>query len=178
MTIRQTTLAAAFALAAIGPAHAEGLKPLQGQVIDLGDVSGVAYFTVERDGFRVVATLAKKGEEAVRCVVEAVLDPGQSLTLSTPHEAGTPARRGRLHQEGRHGACPQWRRRRWLTRCSPTRRPRRSRTERGPPNRQRRERRGSTSRLGNRLCPGATRVFRLPRRYVTRLPDSLNAKGD
>jgi hypothetical protein len=42
MMIRQTTLAAAFALAAIGPAHAEGLKPLQGQVIDLGDVSGVA----------------------------------------------------------------------------------------------------------------------------------------
>ncbi len=65
MTIRQTTLAAAFALAAIGPAHAEGLKPLQGQVIDLGDVSGVAYYTVERDGFRVVATLAKKDEDAV-----------------------------------------------------------------------------------------------------------------
>jgi hypothetical protein len=42
MMIRQTTLAAAFALAAIGPAHAEGLKPLQGQVIDLGDGSGVA----------------------------------------------------------------------------------------------------------------------------------------
>jgi hypothetical protein len=53
MTIRQTTLAAAFALAAIGPAHAhaEGLKPLQGQVIDLGDMSGVAYYTVEHDGF-------------------------------------------------------------------------------------------------------------------------------
>jgi hypothetical protein len=40
MTIRQTTLAAALALASIGPAHAEGLKPLQGQVVDLGD--GVA----------------------------------------------------------------------------------------------------------------------------------------
>jgi hypothetical protein len=39
MTIRQTTLAA---LAAIGPARAEGLKPLQGQVIELGDGSGVA----------------------------------------------------------------------------------------------------------------------------------------
>ncbi len=90
MTIRQTTLAAAFALAAIGPAHAEGLKPLQGQVIDLGDVSGVAYYTVERDGFRVVATLAKKGEGGVPVRVEAVLDPGQSLTLSTPHETGTP----------------------------------------------------------------------------------------
>jgi hypothetical protein len=60
MAIRQAILAAVFALAAIGPAHAEGLKPLQGQVIDLGDVSGVAYCTVERDGFRVVATSRKR----------------------------------------------------------------------------------------------------------------------
>jgi hypothetical protein len=42
MTIRQTTLAAAFAFATCGPAHAEGLKPLQGQVIDLGDGSAIA----------------------------------------------------------------------------------------------------------------------------------------
>ena len=67
-----------------------GLKPLQGEVIDLGDVSGVAYYTVERDGFRVVATLAKKDEDAVPVRVVVVLAPGQSLTLSTPHEAGTP----------------------------------------------------------------------------------------
>jgi hypothetical protein len=91
MNIKQTTLAAAFALAAIGPAHAEGLKPLHGQVIDLGDVSGVAYYTVERDGFRVVATLAKKDEDALPVRVVAVLAPDQSLTLSTPHEAGAPA---------------------------------------------------------------------------------------
>ena len=91
MTIRQTTLAAAFALAAIGPARAEGLKPLQGEVIDLGDVSGVAYYTVERDGFRVVATLAKKDEDTVPVRVVAVLAPDQSLTLSTPREWGTPA---------------------------------------------------------------------------------------
>jgi hypothetical protein len=91
MTIRQTTLAAAFALAAIGPAHAEGLKPLHGQVINLGDVSGVAYYTVERDGFRVVATLAKQDEDAVPVRVVAVLAPDQSLTLSIPHEARTPA---------------------------------------------------------------------------------------
>jgi len=90
MTIRQTTLAAALALASIGPAHAEGLKPLHGQVIDLGDVSGVAYYTVERDGFRVVATLAKKDEDAVPVRVVAVLARDQSLTLSTPREAGTP----------------------------------------------------------------------------------------
>jgi hypothetical protein len=43
MNIKQTTLAAALALLSIGPAHAEGLKPFQGRVIDLGDVSGVAY---------------------------------------------------------------------------------------------------------------------------------------
>jgi hypothetical protein len=89
MTIRQTTIAAAFALAAIGPARAEGLKPLQGEVIDLGDVSGVAYYTVERDGFRVVATLAKKDEDAVPVRVVAVLAPGQDL------------------QASRHGARPQ-----------------------------------------------------------------------
>jgi len=91
MTIRQTSLAAALALASIGPAHAEGLRPLQGQVIDLGDVSGVVYYTVERDGFRVVATLAKKDEDAVPVRVVAVLAPDQSLTLSTPRETGAPA---------------------------------------------------------------------------------------
>jgi len=91
MTIRQTTLAAALALASIGPAHAEGLRPLQGQVIDLGEVSGVVYYTVERDGFRVVATLAKNDEDAVPVRVVAVLGPDQSLTFSTPHEWGTPA---------------------------------------------------------------------------------------
>src|SRR5580693_6446334 len=53
-------------------------------------VSGVAYYTVERDGFRVVATLAKKDEDAAPVRVEAVLAPDQSLTLSNPREAGTP----------------------------------------------------------------------------------------
>jgi hypothetical protein len=91
MNIKQTTLAAAVALLSIGPAHAEGLKPFQGKVIDLGDVSGVAYYTVERDGFRVVATLAKKAEDAVPVRVVATLAPNQSLTLSTPHEPGAAA---------------------------------------------------------------------------------------
>ena len=74
----------------ISRSSAEGLKPLQGQAIDLGDLCAVAYYTVERDGFRVVATLAKKDEDAVPVRVVAVLGPDQSLTLSTPHEAGTP----------------------------------------------------------------------------------------
>jgi hypothetical protein len=90
MTIHQAALAATLALASISPAQAEELRPLQGQVIDLGDVSGVAYYSVERDGFRVVA-LAKKDEDAVPMRVVAVLSPDQSLTLSTPREWGTPA---------------------------------------------------------------------------------------
>jgi hypothetical protein len=88
MNIKQTTLAAALAMLSIGPAHAEGLKPFQGRVIDLGDVSGVAYYSVERDGFRVVATLAEKAEDAVPVRIVAMLAPDQNLTLSTPHEAG------------------------------------------------------------------------------------------
>jgi hypothetical protein len=107
MTIRQTTLAAAFALAAIGPAHAEGLKPLQDRVIDLGDLSGVAYYTVERDGFRVVATLAKQDEDAVPVRVVAVLGPRPKPDALHPARGGHPGRRGRDHQAGRYGACPQ-----------------------------------------------------------------------
>jgi hypothetical protein len=91
MNIKQTTLAAALAVLSVGPAHAEGLKPFQGRTIDLGDASGVAYYTIERDGFRVVATLAKKAEDASPVRIVSVLSPGQSLTLSTPHEAGAPA---------------------------------------------------------------------------------------
>ena len=45
-----------------------------------GDVSGVAYYTIERDGFRVVATLAKKGEDAVPVRVVAMLAPGHELS--------------------------------------------------------------------------------------------------
>ena len=45
----------------------------------------------ERDGFRVVATLAKKDEDAVPVRVVVVLAPTKNLTLSTPHEAGAPA---------------------------------------------------------------------------------------
>ncbi len=82
-------MAAALALAVVGPIQAEGLKPIQGQGIDLGAVSGVAYYTVERDGFRVIATLAQ-GEDATPVRFEATLAPGQSVLLSTPRGAGIP----------------------------------------------------------------------------------------
>jgi predicted aconitase len=87
MRIHRTILAATFALAAVGAAHADEAQPIQGRSIDLGQVSGVAYYTVERDGFRVVATLAQ-GAAGTPVRIEAVLAPGQSVVLSTPREAG------------------------------------------------------------------------------------------
>ena len=91
MTIRRTILAAAVALAFVGTARAEGPEPGQARSIDLGAVSGIAYYTVERGGFRVVVTLAPRSEDApVPVRFEAVLAPGQSVVLSTPRGAGSP----------------------------------------------------------------------------------------
>jgi hypothetical protein len=73
------------------PASAERLQPVQAHAVDLGAASGVAYYTVERDGFRVVVTLAQRDEDATAPVrFEAVLAPGQSVVLSAPREAGIP----------------------------------------------------------------------------------------
>ena len=87
MTTFRTILAGVFAFASIGAAHAEVLRPTEGRSIDLGELSGVAYYTVERDGFRVVATLAE-GEAGTPVRVEAVLAPEQSIVLSVPRAAG------------------------------------------------------------------------------------------
>src|SRR5215470_591858 len=87
MSIRSILFAAAFGIAALAPARADGLRPMEGKSIDLGGISGIAYYTVERDGFHVVATLAQ-GEVGTPIRVVAVLAPGQSLVLSTPHNVG------------------------------------------------------------------------------------------
>ena len=87
MTTFRTILGAAFVLASISAAHADGLRPTEGRRIDLGALSGVAYYTVERDGFRVVATFAE-GEAGTPVRVEAMLAAGQSIVLSVPRAAG------------------------------------------------------------------------------------------
>ncbi len=98
MTIRPLALAAVLALAA-APTGAETLRPIQARSIDLGTVSGSAYYTTERDGFRVVATLAGRAGAAAPVRVEAVLVPGQSVVLSTPREAGAAAERVEISRE-------------------------------------------------------------------------------
>jgi hypothetical protein len=78
-------LAATFSL----PALAQDLKPVQSQAIDLGPVAGDAFYTVEHDGFHVVATFApRQGGTPVR--VQALLAPGQSVVFSTPRAVGEP----------------------------------------------------------------------------------------
>jgi hypothetical protein len=85
MSIRSTLFAAALTVASLGAAHANGLRPIEAQSIGLGEVSGVAYYTVEPDGFRVVTTLAQ-GEAGMPIRIVSVLAPGQRVVLSTPHQ--------------------------------------------------------------------------------------------
>jgi hypothetical protein len=98
MSVHRTILAAAFTLASIGAAHANELRPVEGRSIRLGEVSGVAYYTVERDGFRVVATFAQ-GETGTPLRFEALLAPGQSVVLSTPRAAGVAPRRVQISRQ-------------------------------------------------------------------------------
>jgi len=86
MSIRSMLIAAAFNLASLEAAHADGLRPIDAMSIDVGEVSGVAYYTVERDGFHVVTTLAQ-GMTGTPIRVVCVLAPGQSVAFSTPHQA-------------------------------------------------------------------------------------------
>ncbi|MEO3998334.1 hypothetical protein [Mesorhizobium sp. CAU 1732] len=71
------------ALGLAGAAQAEELRPLQARSIEIGSTTGVAYYQVSDDGFRVVATLVS-GEANVPVRVIATLMPGQGVVLSVP----------------------------------------------------------------------------------------------
>ncbi|TWB96820.1 hypothetical protein FBZ93_10766 [Bradyrhizobium macuxiense] len=86
MSIRSTILAATFSLASLGAAHASTLRPIEGQSVRLGDLAGIVYYTVERDGYRVVTTLAE-GAAGTPIRFVSVLAPGQRALLSTPNQA-------------------------------------------------------------------------------------------
>jgi hypothetical protein len=83
MSIRNMLIATAFAFASVTTANAGGLRPIEAKSIDLGQVSGVAYYTAELDGFHVVTTLTE-GDAGTPIRVVSVLAPGQRVLLSTP----------------------------------------------------------------------------------------------
>jgi len=86
---RAAFFAVITAIAMTGTAYAESLKPVQAQKVDLGAFAGVAYYTVEQGGHRLVVTLqAHETGTPVRFV--ATLAPGQDVTLSVPRKAGEP----------------------------------------------------------------------------------------
>jgi hypothetical protein len=67
---------------------------------DPGSVAGIAYYTVEADGFHVVATLAQDGKDRVPLRVQGVLNAGQSLKFSTPGVIGVEPATITLERQG------------------------------------------------------------------------------
>jgi hypothetical protein len=88
--------------AAMAPASAvdksQNISPGHAQTIDLGYVHGVAYYTPERDGYQVVATLSIGGGAPVR--VTATLQPEQHVSFSVPAEDGADVRQIELYRRG------------------------------------------------------------------------------
>ena len=97
-----------FALAALVAAaglvtsvEAAEVAAYRGHPIDLGTVTGIAYFTVEQGGYHVVATLSDAdGKSTVR--FEAVLARGQSIVLSSPGGRGASPARIEISRVGEH----------------------------------------------------------------------------
>ena len=87
MSIHDMLVAVAFAFASLEPARAAGPRPVDAMSIDLGEVSGVAYYTAEHDGFHVVATLAQ-GMAGTPIRVVSILAPDQRVAFSSPHQLG------------------------------------------------------------------------------------------
>ena len=86
-----TRLAALLGLMlASASAQAMDIKPVQGVTVALGWATGVAYYTIEPNGYRVVATFAADdGETPLR--FEAVLTDRQEMLVSVPGPVGTKA---------------------------------------------------------------------------------------
>ena len=70
-------------------AAAELLTPGSGHSVLLGAFDGVVHYTVEQDGYRVVATLAS-GPDAPPLRVISTLAPGQRIVVSVPRSVGQP----------------------------------------------------------------------------------------
>jgi hypothetical protein len=91
--IAMTSRFASFAMAllsATGVTAASELAPGGGYSIHLGRFDGAVYYTVEPDGYRVVATLASRAD-APPIRFASTLQPGQRIVISVPQAAGQPS---------------------------------------------------------------------------------------
>src|SRR5215475_6571061 len=87
VAITRVTFAAVLFVAGVvsWAAWPEGLREIQAKSLQLGDVSGVAYYTVQGQGYRLVVTFAGQDSTPVR--FESTLLPGQRVTMSMPGSA-------------------------------------------------------------------------------------------
>jgi hypothetical protein len=88
-----TTRMIASALACVamsGVAVAGELVPGRAHDIHLGRFEGVVYYSVEQDGYKIVATLAS-GAGALPIRFVSTLGPGQRLAISVPRSADQPS---------------------------------------------------------------------------------------
>jgi hypothetical protein len=90
----------AAAMPSAASAGARELHAVEAQRVELGELAGVSYYTVQGDGFHLVATLAKEAGAPVR--VEGTLLPGQKIVMSVPGAAGNRARTVALLRRGDH----------------------------------------------------------------------------
>ena len=84
---------ASFAIAllsATAVTAASEVSPGNGYSIHLGRFDGGVYYTVEPDGYRVVATLAS-GADAQPIRFASTLQPGQRIVISVPQAVGQPS---------------------------------------------------------------------------------------
>ena len=99
MSLRRVVLTVLSGVVLSGAALADDAPTIASRRIELGEVSGVAYYTIEPAGYRVVATLAQ-GEAGTPVRFETVLAPGQSMMLSTPGLGDTEAARVEILRDG------------------------------------------------------------------------------
>ena len=76
---------------ATAPVQAGELGVLQAEAIDVGSFHGIVYFTLEHDGYQVVATMSD-GEGGLPVRFEATLTEGQKLSISVPGKLGEQSR--------------------------------------------------------------------------------------
>jgi hypothetical protein len=90
MTMTRLFAAWVFAgLAWTGTSVAAELTPGAGHSVHLAAFNGVIYYTIEQDGYRIVATLAS-GADALPLRMISTLAPGQRMTISVPRSVGEP----------------------------------------------------------------------------------------
>jgi hypothetical protein len=81
-----------FAVLSLIATSARGgdLAAMHAESVDLGSFRGVVYYTAEKDGYRVVATLTSEAEgQPIRFV--STLEPGQRMLISVPQAVGQPS---------------------------------------------------------------------------------------